>query len=107
VDGTDKEGWMTLFNELEESQRAKINRLGKLLVQGITDEDLLQPNDFPILEGNPYFRYEEGVLEGIMSARFALCAMEDLAGIGLNKRQGVLITSELEEEDNNEKGRSS
>jgi hypothetical protein len=28
----------------------------------------MQPNDFPELENHPFFRYEEGVLEGLQSA---------------------------------------
>ena len=35
-------------------------------------QKLMQPNDFPDLENNPLFRYEEGVLEGLLTARMAL-----------------------------------
>jgi len=40
----------------------------------VTEEDLLQPNDFPELELHPHFRYEEGILDGLMVARTALLA---------------------------------
>lgn len=44
------------------------------IVPHITADDLLQPNDFPALENHPYFRYEEGVLEGLYSAQTAYLA---------------------------------
>lgn len=44
------------------------------IVPNITEEDLLQPNDFPSLELNPYFRYEEGVLHGLQTAQMAYLA---------------------------------
>ena len=40
----------------------------------LTSEDVLQPNDYPLLENNPHFRYEEGVLEGMQSVRTAFLA---------------------------------
>lgn len=40
----------------------------------LTGDDLLQPNDFPQLEGDPLFRYEEGILEGLLTARMAYLA---------------------------------
>jgi hypothetical protein len=40
----------------------------------MTLDDLLQPNDFPALEQNPLFRYEEGILEGLLTARMAYLA---------------------------------
>jgi len=36
---------------------------------------LLQPNDFPELENHPLFRYEEGVLEGILTARMSYLSL--------------------------------
>jgi len=44
------------------------------IVPHITQDDLLQPNDFPLLEKNPEFRYEEGILEGMLTVRMALLA---------------------------------
>jgi hypothetical protein len=39
----------------------------------------MQPNDFPELENHPFFRYEEGVLEGLQSALAgAKAAIRDL-----------------------------
>jgi hypothetical protein len=63
-----------VFDELVEGQRKKMFRLAETIVPHITLDDLLQPNDFFELEHHPLFRYEEGVLEGILSARMAYLA---------------------------------
>lgn len=65
-----------LFNELVEGQEKKLWESGRRIVPHITMEDLLQPNDFHELEYNPFFRYEEGVLSGLLTARTALKAWE-------------------------------
>lgn len=49
-------------------QKKKLMESAEQFVPHITEEDLLQPNDFPILENHPFFRYEEGVLEGLLAA---------------------------------------
>jgi hypothetical protein len=64
----------TLFDDLAYVQREKIMTCARRIVPYITHDDLLQPNDFPELENHPHFRYEEGVLEGILSARMAYLA---------------------------------
>lgn len=61
-----------LFDELVEFQRKKLFTLGERFVPNLTTDDILQPNDFPELENNPIFRYEEGVFEGIMTAQAAV-----------------------------------
>lgn len=63
-----------LFDELIEQQRKKVRDCAECLIPNITEDDLLQPNDFPILENHPYFRYEEGILEGLLTARMAILA---------------------------------
>jgi hypothetical protein len=49
-------------------QHRRLMDMGRALVPTLTEEDLLQPNDYPMLEHHPLFRYEEGVLEGMRSA---------------------------------------
>jgi hypothetical protein len=67
-----------LFEELIAGQRKKLLKYGQRIVPQVTEDDLLQPNDFPELENHPAFRYEEGVLEGLMTARMALlCWQQD------------------------------
>ena len=61
----------TLFDELISMQRKKILNCAQRIIPHITEDDVLQPNDFPQLELNPHFRYEEGILEGLLTARMA------------------------------------
>ncbi len=63
-----------IFDELIKLQRIKIKTCAESIIPHLTDDDLLQPNDFPTLENNPYFRYNEGVLEGLLTARMAYLA---------------------------------
>ncbi len=74
-----------LLHELVEGQNKKLYKMGRDIVPYLTPEDLLQPNDYPSLENNPLFRYEEGVLEGIKTVDMALKALfkEDLAHLNI------------------------
>jgi hypothetical protein len=63
-----------LFDELIAAQEKKLMKYAQRIVPQITADDLLQPNDFPELERHPDFRYEEGILEGLMTARMAYLA---------------------------------
>ena len=63
-----------IFDELIKLQQIKIKTCAESIIPNLTDDDLLQPNDFPALESNPYFRYNEGVLEGLMAAKAAYLA---------------------------------
>lgn len=70
----DKDGLKALFDELIESQKKKVLACGRRVIPYVTSDDLLQPNDFPELENHPYFRYEEGILDGLQVARSAFFA---------------------------------
>ena len=63
-----------LFDEMIEHQKKKLLGLADELHPGLTEDDLLQPNDFPVLENHPEFRYEEGILAGLQAARIAFLA---------------------------------
>ena len=63
-----------LFEELIFQQKKKMMTCARQIVPYISEDDLMQPNDFPLLENYPIFRYEEGVLEGILTARMAFLA---------------------------------
>ena len=65
-----------LFDELISMQQKKILICAQRIIPNITEDDILQPNDFPLLELNPHFRYEEGILEGLMTARTAYMACQ-------------------------------
>lgn len=63
-----------VFDEMIQHQEAKLLRIATEVVPHITEEDILQPFDFPLLEGHPHFRYEEGYLKGLHAAKFAYMA---------------------------------
>lgn len=65
-----------LFEELISFHHQKMMACGRRIVPHLTTDDALQPNDFPELENNPHFRYEEGLLSGIETARTALRAFQ-------------------------------
>ncbi len=71
--------WETIEQLVEEmvtNQRETLFACGKRIVPTLTMEDLWQPNDFPQLENNPLFRYEEGILHGYQSLQMALRAQK-------------------------------
>ena len=61
-----------LLDQLIEQQKKELLKLGRRIRSNLTEDDLLQPNDYPELELNPHFRYEEGVLHGIQVVKAAL-----------------------------------
>jgi hypothetical protein len=63
---------MQLLDEMIVQQKSKLFKMACRIVPHVTEEDLLQPNDFPELEEHPHFRYEEGVLGGLLAAKSAL-----------------------------------
>ena len=63
-----------LFDEMIEQQKKALIALAEEIQPGLTEDDLLQPNDFPVLENHPAFRYEEGLLAGLQAARIAIMA---------------------------------
>jgi hypothetical protein len=68
------EAFEQLMNEIVEDQKGKLLALGRRLIPILTPEDLLQPVDYPELENNPHFRYEEGILAGLQTMQMALRA---------------------------------
>lgn len=63
-----------IFEELICQQKNKLESSAHEIIPYLTGEDLLQPNDFPALETNPHFRYEEGLLHGLLTAKAAFLA---------------------------------
>ena len=56
------------LEELAEFHQKKLLEMGRRIVPTLTPEDVLQPNDYPILDAHPEFRYQEGVLAGVLEA---------------------------------------
>ena len=75
-DDCDWKAIQALIQEIAELQKRNMLSCAKKLVSQVTEDDLLQPNDFPLLETNALFRYEEGVLAGIQTVEMALRALE-------------------------------
>lgn len=65
-----------IFDELISYQKGKLLKVAKEIIPHVVEDDLMQPFDFPELEGHPGFRHEEGVLEGLLTAAMALRARE-------------------------------
>jgi len=63
-----------IFNDMIRAQRSKLFSIAQRIIPTLTQDDLLQPNDFPALEQHPVFRYEEGILAGLLSAHAAYLA---------------------------------
>ncbi len=60
-----------MFDEMIAHQEKKLLKIATEIIPQITEEDILQPFDFPLLESHPHFRYEEGFLKGLHAAKFA------------------------------------
>ena len=60
-----------MFDEMILHQEKKLLKIANEIIPYVTEEDILQPFDFPLLETDPHFRYEEGYLKGLHAAKFA------------------------------------
>ena len=67
----------SLAQEMIDGQKKALLECGRRTVPNVTPEDILQPNDFPELELNPHFRYEEGILAGMQAMQTALRALKN------------------------------
>ena len=67
----------SVFDEIVEVQQKKVLKSARKIIPTLTTDDILQPNDYPELENDPLFRYEEGVLEGVMTVATALRALKN------------------------------
>lgn len=56
-----------LFDELITSQQNRVNRYARSLIPNLTDEDILQPHDYPALDRDPRFQYEDGQVTAMRS----------------------------------------
>ena len=72
---------LDLMDELIQGQKEKLLKTARRILPHVTDDDLLQPNDFPELEMHPHFRSEEGILDGLQVAKTALLASSASAAV--------------------------
>jgi hypothetical protein len=68
--------FLIFLDQMIEDQKKKALECGAQFVERLTSDDILQPNDYPQLEANPHFRYEEGVLAGLQMARSAIASLQ-------------------------------
>ncbi len=62
--------------EIADKQQEELLRCGRRIIPNLTTEDILQPNDYVLLENHPHFRYEEGVFAGVQTVQMALLALK-------------------------------
>lgn len=73
--------FLKVLEDLIEMQQQLLLKRGQRMIPNLTMDDILQPNDYPSLENDPLFRYEEGVLAGLLSAKIAcVAAMRESQG---------------------------
>lgn len=61
-----------LLERMADQQRAKVLETARRHVPGLTPEDILNPEAYPILYEDGPFNYEDGILTGILSAQMAV-----------------------------------
>lgn len=61
-----------LLTQMVDQQRAKVIRLGQERHPGLTAEDLRNSQDFPELEADSLYNFEDGLLSGLMAAQTAI-----------------------------------
>jgi hypothetical protein len=65
-----------LVEEAIALQQTKVNDLAHRIVPTATQEDLLNPHDIDSLKENMHFNYEDGYLNGLLSLRMAILALD-------------------------------
>jgi hypothetical protein len=63
-----------LLDQMITQQRAKVLRIARELNPSITPDDVLNPHDFPELDADSRYNFEDGILSGYISAQMALRA---------------------------------
>ena len=62
----------TLLTGMIDQQRDKVLRIARERLPGVTLEDLRNPQDFPELEADSRFNFEDGQLSGLIGALMAI-----------------------------------
>lgn len=63
-----------LFDQMVTHQRAKVLKIAQQHYPFLTPDDVLNPHDFPKLEADSQYNFEDGILSGYMSAQMAMRA---------------------------------
>ena len=62
------------LEEMINHQRGKVMQIARDRLPYLTQDDVLNPHDFPELQNDPTFNFEDGILAGFVSAQLALRA---------------------------------
>lgn len=60
-----------MFNQMVDQQRKKILKRARQINPALTEDDVMQPHDFPELQNDSIFHFEDGLLAGLISAQIA------------------------------------
>jgi hypothetical protein len=60
-----------LLQEMISFQDRKLAKYARSIIPNLTDEDILQPHDFPLLDKNIRFQYEDGQLASLRGVLLA------------------------------------
>lgn len=63
-----------LFDDMIQAQRAKVLRIAREILPQLTQDDVLNPHDFPELDQDSRYNFEDGILSGYISAQMAVRA---------------------------------
>ncbi|MDX2177581.1 MAG: hypothetical protein SF028_14045 [Candidatus Sumerlaeia bacterium] len=72
---------LELLQRMIEQQRAKVLKIARQINPRITNDDIMNPFDWPEVSNNPQFSFEDGLLAGLISADAALRAQARDAGM--------------------------
>jgi len=61
-----------ILSEMIQLQRQKVMKIAQELGVHLTDEDILNPHDYPELQRSSRFNYEEGYLAGLLAVQMGL-----------------------------------
>lgn len=71
---TVRERLEALFDKMITHQRSKVLGIARELNPAITPDDVLNPHDFPELDADSQYNFEDGILSGYLGAQMALRA---------------------------------
>ena len=66
---SDEDHFLKMLDEMVIHQQNKFLKLARDRIPHLTPEDISNPQDFPELEHDTIFNYEDGMLNGYLSVR--------------------------------------
>ena len=72
---SDGKKFIKILDEMIEFQRQKVLKLAREVIPHLTPEDIRNSQDFPELERDALFNYEDGMLNGYLAARSSYQAL--------------------------------